>query len=383
MRLWFAFAALCLAACGSPSASPVARIAEALPQQAGEWMELTPRPTNIDGQVITATCSHFPGTDAAYRFWAKRGATNRLVVYFDGGGACWNDATCSAPYTIHSTESDDTFYKAELLPADDPREMHGIFDVGDARNPVRDWSFVFVPYCTGDVHTGSATTAYTNPQTHEQFSIQHRGADNFRVIMAWIRENFDAPEQILVTGSSAGAYGAVTHFSEVRDAYPSGRAMMLGDAGQGIITPDFVAVRNQTWNYQLPRGVSGAERAATNDTLARVAEHYPADRFAQYTSELDHTQIGFYGLMTRGNACREWTDEMTRDLTRRELRGNFRAYVAAGDSHTILRSPSFYTEQSGGMVFSQWLGAMLSSSGTGWDNRTCPECAAPQRACGH
>ena len=388
MRLWLAMAALCLAACGAsgaPSTAPAPRVAAALPRQAGDWMELTPAPTTIDGHVVTATCSNFPGTNAAYRFWAKRGATNRLVVYFDGGGACWDDATCSAPHTVHSAEGDNTYYKAELLPADNPRQLQGIFDVNDARNPLRDWSFVFVPYCTGDVHSGSNSATYTNPSTHQPFTIEHRGADNFRVIMAWIRDNFAAPEDILVTGSSAGAYGAATHYAEVRDAFPSGRAFMLGDAGQGVTTPDFVAVRNRTWNFQLPAAVFGANAQGTadDDLLGRVAAHYPGDRFAQYTTALDHTQIGFYSLMTRGDACREWTEKMSRDLTRRELRGNFRAYVAAGESHTILRSPLFYTEQSGGMAFSQWLAAMLSNTGTGWDTRACPECMAPQRACRH
>jgi hypothetical protein len=269
-----------------------------------------------------------------------------------------------------------------LLPGDDPNRMRGIFDLADARNPVRDWSFVFVPYCTGDVHSGSNTATYTNPQTHERFSLEHRGADNFRVIMAWIRQNFDAPREILVTGSSAGAYGAVTHYAEVRDAFPSGRAFMLGDAGQGVATPDFVAVRNRQWGFQLPSGIfPDASRIEDDDILARIAEHYPADRFAQYTTALDETQVGFYGLMAPRNACRDWSQKMARDLVRRELRGNFRAYVASGDSHTILRSPLFYTEQSGGMPFSQWLNAMLSSTGTGWDNRSCPDCETAPRAC--
>ena len=32
----------------------------------------------------------------------------------------------------------------------------GIFDFTNAANPVKDWSGVYVPYCTGDVHFGTA-----------------------------------------------------------------------------------------------------------------------------------------------------------------------------------------------------------------------------------
>lgn len=389
MRMWWAALALLAASCGGPSASAPAsgapQVAPALASNAGAWTEFTPHPTVIDGRTVTPTCSHAPGADPAFRFWAKRGTANGLVVYFDGGGACWNDATCSAPTLLTTPDDAETYYKAELLPRDNPNHMQGIFDLSDQRNPVRDWSFVFVPYCTGDVHSGSHTASYTNPQTHEAFSIEHRGADNFRVIMEWIRANFSAPDQILVTGSSAGAYGAATHFAEVRGAFPNGHAAMLGDAGQGVTTDAFVAERNRNWNFQLPEAVFGANWQLTADTdvLRALAQHYPADRFAQYTTARDHVQIGFYGLMTQGDACREWTQQMTRDLIRRELSGNFRAYLASGETHTILRSPLFYTEQSGGMPFAQWLTAMLSSNGTGWDTRTCPECATPQRQCAH
>ena len=50
------------------------------------------------------------------------------------------------------------FYKAELLPTDDPRRMSGLLDLDDPRNPVRNWSIVFVPYCTGDVHSVHGVT---------------------------------------------------------------------------------------------------------------------------------------------------------------------------------------------------------------------------------
>ena len=58
-----------------------------------------------------------------------------------------------------------TVYKAELMRSDNPAHMSGIFDLADPRNAVRDWSMVFVPYCTGDVHSGSNTARYQNPQT--------------------------------------------------------------------------------------------------------------------------------------------------------------------------------------------------------------------------
>ena len=384
MRALTWVAALALAACGVTGvATPtVQRVADPLPVTASEWVELTPDPVRIDGEVITATCSDAPGADPAFKFWARRGVSNNLVVYFDGGGACWDDVTCSLPRLARDARDDDGFYKGELIPGDNPNEMRGIFDLDNPRNPVRDWSFVYVPYCTGDVHSGSSTAHYTNPDTNAPYTIQHRGADNFRVVLEWMRANFDAPDEILVTGSSAGAYGAATHYGRIRDVFPGGRAVMLGDAGQGVTTPDFLELRNGNWQYDLPESVFGpdAQLTSDDDIVAMLAAHYPNDRFAQYTTAHDVTQSGFYALMGATNACQAWTAKMATDLTvRQERAANFRSYLADGQSHTILRSPLFYAEQSGGAPFAEWVSGLLGDAAP--ENRACANCLAERVRC--
>lgn len=387
MRTLLVIAALAFvsASCGSTGAvtPTVQHIADPLPAQPGDWMELTPEPARIDGRTVTATCSDAPDTDPAYRFWARRGISNKLVIYFDGGGACWDDVTCSIARRAADARESDGFYKAELIPSDNPNQMGGIFDLENERNPVRDWSIVFVPYCTGDVHSGSNTAHYTNPDTGEAYNIQHRGADNFRVVLEWIRANFNAPEEILVTGSSAGAYGAATHYGRIRDVFPGGRAVMLGDAGQGVTTPDFLERRNGNWSYDLPESVFGRDAQLTNDDdiVATLAAHYPQDRFAQYTTAHDITQSSFYALMGAQNACQAWTQKMATDLTARQQHAaNFRSYLASGQSHTILRSRLFYTEESGGTPFAEWTRALLDAAPEP-ESGACTECLAQRVRC--
>jgi hypothetical protein len=384
MRALVWVAALALAACGVTGlATPtVQRVADPLPIEASEWVQLTPEPVRVGNRIITATCSDAPGSDPAFKFWARRGVSNNVVVFFDGGGACWDDVTCSLPRLARDARDDDGFYKGELIPTDNPNAMAGIFDLDNPRNPVRDWSFVFVPYCTGDVHSGSNTARYTNPDTGELYTIEHRGADNFRVVLEWMRANFNAPDEILVTGSSAGAYGAATHFGRIRDAFPRGRAVMLGDAGQGVTTPDFVERRNGNWRYDLPENVFGRDAQLTDDDdiVAMLAARFPQDRFAQYTTAHDVTQSAFYALMGATNACQAWTQKMATDLDARQQGvANFRSYLANGQSHTILRTPLFYTERSGGAPFAEWLGALLSDPAP--ENRACAECLAERVRC--
>ncbi|MGD9815796.1 MAG: pectin acetylesterase-family hydrolase [Hyphomonadaceae bacterium] len=354
----------------------------ARPSTTNGWERVAPEPIRVDGRTVEATCSGAPGTDPAFSFWIKRGRSDRLVVYFDGGGACWDDITCAIPRLARDRREEDGFYKAELIDNDDPNRFNGIF-ADNARNPVRDWTIVYVPYCTGDVHMGSNTATYTDPDTGAPYTIQHRGADNFRVVLAWMRRNLELdPAQLLVAGSSAGAYGAAAHFALIRDVYPRGRALLLGDAGQGVTTQDFMDARTRSWRPSLPRVLVSRGGAQADDMVALLAARYPNDRFAQYTTVHDITQSGFYALMGVEDACTAWTNTMLRELGQRQRAANFRAYVAAGQTHTILRSQRFYAERTAGDVsVSEWLAAMLSDSGSGWDNVVCEDCLVRRDPC--
>ncbi len=82
----------CAGACGCSAAR-----ADAPAEAQNGWVQVTPEPTRLDGRLYEATCSHAAGTDPAYRFWFRRGTADGLVVFFDGGGACWDDVTCAIP----------------------------------------------------------------------------------------------------------------------------------------------------------------------------------------------------------------------------------------------------------------------------------------------
>ncbi len=376
LRGWLVAAALALGGCSAARADAPA-------EAQSQWVQVTPAPARLDGRLYTATCSQAQGADPAYRFWFHRGTADGLVVFFDGGGACWDDVTCAIPRRRDAERDDDGFYKAELLPSDNPNRFGGIFDLADPRNPVRDWSIVYIPYCTGDVHSGSNTAHYTDPDTGARYEIEHRGADNFRVVLGWLKENFAQPGQILVAGSSAGAYGASTHYARIRAAFPRGRALMLGDAGQGVMTQAFLDQRNASWRFVLPREVFGRNARLTpeTDVVARLAARYPNDRFAQYTTAHDITQSSFYALMGAENACMAWTANMTTALAERQHTPNFRSYLASGETHSILRTPRFYTETSGGAPLAEWLAAALSVNGAGWENRACENCMVRPTRC--
>jgi hypothetical protein len=353
-----------------------------------------------DGQSHTATCSGLPGTDPAFSFWAKKGASKNLVVYFEGGGACWDSLTCTFPIGSGLPAPAPQFYVSQIPAGANPATYSGIFDQSNPANPVKDWSIVYIPYCTGDIHVGSADKVYGNagnPFLPASYTIHHRGFDNFMVVLDWIKKNFDKPKNILVTGSSAGGYGATGNFPWVAESYPQAHIYVLADASQGVTTTAFDAGNpgRDSWNPQLPPWIFGPPPTSTpsGDLLAMASRAYRHAKVSQFTTAIDAVQVAFYGVMKQfygpGGSCPnpavDWNQSMLGTLGEYDTDvKNFRYYLADGTYHTILRSPLFYTESSPGIVFSDWLGAMLQNrGGTGgsgggeWKDVACPTCLQP------
>jgi len=362
------------------------------------WQMVTPdaEVVGVDGNTYAPSCTGFPGTDPVFKFWAKKSPTGsrKTMVYFEGGGACWDNVTCSFPL---GTGLPNQFFVPQVPPGTNPATMDGVFK-DDPANPVKDWNVVYIPYCSGDIHTGSTSKEYYNvgfPQfpVGTPFTLQHRGFDNFMSVLAWMKDSGTKPQQILVTGSSAGGYGATANFPWIADTFKSARVSLLADASQGVTTTawDSGNPGRNSWNPQLAPWVFGPPPSAARggELISLLADAYPQSKIAQFTTPLDGVQVGFYGLMKAyyppGGSCPntavDWNQQMLADLKDYDSgTSNHRHYVAAGTYHTIMRSSLYYTEASAGPSFASWLGDMLADqSGTGdkrgkWKSVACPTC---------
>ena len=365
-----------------------------LPDIPQEWTEITPGPTEFMGRDLNPTCSGAPGTDATFKFFVKGGPVNNLLVFFDGGGACWDTMNCIY-YPTYSPEADETVEGLALA--------GGIFDLSNPANPFKDWNFVFIPYCTADIHWGSADQIYEDYMGQyggTEFTIKHRGFDNFLVVLKWITENFRKPHKILVTGSSAGSYGALMGFPYIQEAYPKSMASMLGDAGLGVVTEDFHNVQIHNWGFidNLPIWIPGFERPFSEYSIAEmykmIADYYPHRKIGQYTTAWDATQAFFYNVMINiydptkwGDFTPVWCDWHEQMLEHADLAAeapNYRYYIGAGTDHTIMGYDKFFEEDSAGVPFVDWIKAMVENQGgtrghgaTPWKNLECEDCVAP------
>lgn len=99
--------------------------------------------------------------NSPYAFFVKRGSVNKLLMYYQGGGACWDQVTCGG--TVYTPAVCDTTVNTSGSDnPNDPDNHYGFGDLSNPLNPFKDWNIVFVSYCSCDIHYGDAEQVY-NP----------------------------------------------------------------------------------------------------------------------------------------------------------------------------------------------------------------------------
>lgn len=341
---------------------------------AGSFDTIHGEPTTYEKRTYNPICQR--GTD--YNFFVKRGTVNKLVMYYQGGGACWDYFTCEVAHT--SDES------VNVAGGDNPNVGGhvGLDDATNPNNPFKDWSIVFVPYCSGDVHLGDADADYSDGGSNS-VHIQHHGFANAKVAEKWAREHFVNPDQIFVTGSSAGGYGALLHGAWLHRVYPASDFNVLADAANGIITEDFRTQNFPSWGVDnnLPPNLPTVTTLTVPETTAAAANAYPQSKWAHYTTAFDGGtggQTGFYNVMLNPgnvgqwlnwwNASCAWNSVMRAQAltTYGNATANYRYYIGTGSRHTMFGSSKVYSDTTGGVpTIVDWINAMLTDSPS-WTN---------------
>ncbi|HVS14794.1 MAG TPA: pectin acetylesterase-family hydrolase [Thermoanaerobaculia bacterium] len=314
-----------------------------------------------------------------YRFFTRVADPARLMVYFQGGGGCWTGATCDPD----GRPTYKRVVEAELRSAAgiEPEEgaMHGIFAFGHPENPFADYSVVFVPYCTGDVHLGNAVTSYTAPagttdegeeHTEHEVTVHHKGWANSQAALAWTAEHFRAPQTVFVSGSSAGAIPSPVYARQLAESYPEARVVQLGDGAGGYRNLSQAQPHVQ-WNALGALASRYAEFASMAPEEFSFEALYttsgkatPEVQLARYDTAEDETQIAF--LRLSGNDTE--TLQPLLDANEADIDAeisSYVSYVAPGAVHTILLRPELYSYQVGEIRFRDWLADLAAGEANG------------------
>lgn len=133
----------------------------------------------------------------------RKGTENKVVVYFFGGGVS---------ITPETSEGGKEFYATTMLAQD--FVARGGIGSNDDHNPFKDWSFIVIPYATGDFHAG--TGIYEGKK-----KVYHTGYNNYSAFIEKIKPYVGEPDTLLVTGFSAGGFATSLLADDVIDRFPS------------------------------------------------------------------------------------------------------------------------------------------------------------------
>ncbi len=308
-----------------------------------------------------------------YAFFVRPGDPEKLVFYFQGGGACWFGQICD----LESMRTYDPFVDE----SDNPGEYSGIADVNNPENPFADYSMVMVAYCTGDLHMGNSEIIYTvgEGDDEREFTIYHNGYNNTLAVLNWTYDNFESPENIFVSGSSAGAIPSAFYGGLIAEHYTDAQIAVLGDAAGGYRTGTLEIPRS-VWRTMsiLPdwpeyEGVTIDNLTGESFYIAS-ATRFPDATFAQYNAAHDENQRFYLSLL--GVTDTPLPDILEEGFAQINAEvDNFRYYTAGGDVHTILGGPHFYTYQVDGVRFVDWVAAL--AAGEDVESISCTECEEP------
>lgn len=308
-------------------------------------------------------------TGGPYRFHVRRGDPERLMLFFNGGGACWSGATCD---TRGKAPADLSYRPAASRDwGNDPRTYGGAFALDNPENPFREWSQVFVSYCSGDVHLGNRSTDYTDA-AGETLTIEHRGMANAMAALEYSFAAFPGPGRVMVSGASAGAISAPMFAAVVAQAYPQAEVIHFSGGGAGYRMPPPQTLW-ENWGVlnAMPAAIDASayrpETLGLQDFYYLGAHAAPRLRFHQFDHAYDAVQEQFHAMLGYPTELLPGLEANRRDL--REALPYLRSYTAKGEFHTLLRFDELYRHSSGGVRAVDWVRAI--ASGETVDNVHC------------
>ena len=363
---------LALASCGgddsSSSADTAASSTEAVATTEAPVTETNaPEPTDAPvvaptWETVDAPSDCMCADGSAFHFYVREASPTKVLFYLEGGGACFSAEMCKPGSGT---------YSETISPVSKLEDSPGIFDFANPENPFADYSVVYVPYCTGDVHAGNTTKDYGNGVV-----TQHKGFVNASNALDTMIERFPDTTQLVVAGSSAGSFPTPVFAALAGDQLPNADLKVFADSSGAI--PDAMGFVIGNWGTleTLPDwpelvGVT-VDQFTPAYTFIKAAEHNPKIRFARHDFAFDSVLSSFARMA--GLSPDDLVSVMRTNEAKVEATGvNVANWISPGDDHTIAVRDEFYTEEMNGVRFVDWFTAFMNDSPEA-DNY-CVDCA--------
>jgi len=321
----------------------------------------------------------FPGGDTRcifsysteFSFQVIPGNNDKVLLYFQGGGACWDEFS-----TSHN------FCSTDAIASD----LVGVFDHTNAENPFKDYTVVQILYCSGDLHAGNVQRSYTD---EEGVPVQQMGQNNVNSALNWIASQQASGQlastltDLVIMGCSAGSIGAQIWAETALKQLAWNHAAVVPDSYVGVFPPgtqgpliyDFGACNIADPTLQDSCNAQELTLQDITDTaIGNIEAMEKAVTYGFIQSKADAVQISFYiavGALTPGADAtitpEEFYTETNQIFERYNSHSSFVNYLVNGNKHCFTNAAVVYdadttgkegTPSSGEPTMVGWLGTM-------------------------
>jgi hypothetical protein len=292
--------------------------------------------------------------------------SDKVLVFFQSGGACFNGTTCAlSDYWL----TNDHFDAESFDDWNAETGQFGWFDRTRENNPYKDHNLVFLPYCSGDIFGG------TNPSGPG--GRVHVGYENVGVWADFMQDYFWDATDWTVAGSSAGGFGAAWNYSRLQAQLAPAPVQLVSDAAPIMNNATVSTCLQDRWkeawhlDETLPAefdGVLGTdawgnEGDGMDAVLASMVDAWPDSRFAFVAGNEDTVLRFFFGIghswgctlpwLMNKRAFRDGVADLRQQMSGRD---NFSLYVVPTSDHMFLNNDRLYTTEVSGWALTDWLG---------------------------
>jgi len=248
-------------------------------------------PEPIDTPADEWTWVAFPGTqciDGSETGIAinKGSVTGDVLIFLEGGNACFNKVSCAVTANLDGYNGDKF---AEQGAEDVGRYPY--LDRTNPDNPFKDYSVIYVPYCTGDLHAGDRADVVVDEKPR-----QFHGFTNMTAFLDRIVPTFPDAERVILTGISAGGFGAALNYDHVATAFGADvKVTLIDDSGPPMADPFVPQCLQQhlfdTWGFEntLPADCEGCGGTFVEPYVTYLLNKYPDRSMGLISSDADET----------------------------------------------------------------------------------------------
>ncbi|WP_417503743.1 pectin acetylesterase-family hydrolase [Microbacterium sp.] len=247
----------------------------------GDWYSVHP-----DGAIDAA--------GNPYHANVRVGSENKVMVVFSGGGVSVDEYTEARPST---SALEIGFYT--VLNGFDQLAKTGLAD-DDDNNPFKNWTVVQLPYSTGDFHAGAGSNEVTGVDG-EQLTVHHAGFTNLELVLSDpdVRDVVGTPTELLVSGGSAGGFGAAIDTTAVMEHFPETENVTTF-VDSSLLLYDWHSVSEEVW--KSPPAISDVLSTDnfTLDALTALADDHPSVKILFASSVRDESLARMQSYLSGG-----------------------------------------------------------------------------------